>query len=194
LRSADINDISLTTEHDARENLNVLRRNYKILKRNAVALRSTWLEEVASARSSEGNLSIAQEIRNLTTREKQRRDARTIKNSISSVNRRALSSIEVLSEGAWVELSEQADIERALQSELASHFNQAASTPFCQDPLLSDIGPYATMILANEILRGNYSPPDLDHWAAQLLPFFQQEIPTEGPKYCSIQQHIAGWK
>jgi hypothetical protein len=112
LRSADINDISLTTEHDARENLNVLRRNYKNLKRNAVALRSTWLEEVASARSSEGNLSIAQEIRNLTTREKQRRDARTIKNSISSVNRRALSSIEVLSEGAWVELSEQADIER----------------------------------------------------------------------------------
>jgi hypothetical protein len=82
----------------------------------------------------------------------------------------------------------------ALQSELASHFNQAASTPFCQDPLLSDIGPYATTNLANEILRGNYSPPDLDHWAAQLLPFLQQEIPTEGPKYCSIQQHIAGWK
>jgi hypothetical protein len=86
------------------------------------------------------------------------------------------------------------DVERALQSELASRFNQAASTPFCQDPLLSDVGPYATTTRANAILRGNYSSPDIDHWASQLLPFLQQEIPTEIPKYCSIHQHIAGWK
>jgi hypothetical protein len=194
LRAADITDISLTTEQDARENLNAVQRNYENLKRNAAALQSTWLEEVAATRSSEGNLSIAQEIRNLTTRGKQRRDARTIKNSILGVNRKALSSIEVLSEeGTWVELSEQADIERALQSELASRFNQAASTPFCQDPLLS-VGPYATTTLANEILRGNYSLPDINHWASQLLPFLKQEIPTKSPKYCLIQQHIAGWK
>jgi hypothetical protein len=37
LRAADITDISLTTEQDARENLNAVQRNYKNLKRNAAA-------------------------------------------------------------------------------------------------------------------------------------------------------------
>jgi hypothetical protein len=93
-----------------------------------------------------------------------------------------------------VELSERADIERALHAELASRFNQAATTPFCQDPLRTEVGPCATTASANEILSGSYTSDNIDYWAAQLIPFLQQEIPTTGPMYCSIQQHIAGWK
>jgi hypothetical protein len=95
LQAADIADISLITEDDASENLNAVRRNYKQVKRDAASIRSSWLEEVATARSSEGNLSIAQEIRNLTSRERQRQDARTIRNSLSGLNCKALCSIKV---------------------------------------------------------------------------------------------------
>jgi hypothetical protein len=67
LQATDIADISLITEDDASENLNAVRLTYKQVKRDAASIRSSWLEEVATARSSEGNLSIAQEIRNLTS-------------------------------------------------------------------------------------------------------------------------------
>jgi hypothetical protein len=195
LKAADIADISLITESDASENLNAVRRNYMQVKREAASIRSTWLEEVATARLSEGNLSIAQEIRNLTSRERQRQEARTIRNSLSGSNRKALCSIEVpADDGSWMELSERTDIERALHSELASRFNQAATTPFCQEPLRSEVGPCATTTSARDILSGTYTPDNIDYWAAQLIPFLKQEIPTTGPTYYSIQQHIAGWK
>jgi hypothetical protein len=93
-----------------------------------------------------------------------------------------------------VELSERADIERALHVELASRFNQVAATPFCQDPLRTEVGSCAAATSAMEILRGSYTSDDINYWAAQLIPFLKQEIPTEEPYYCSIQQHIVGWK
>jgi hypothetical protein len=193
--STDIADISLITEDDASENLKAVRHNYKQVKRDAASIRSSWLEEVATARSSEGNLSIAQKIRNLTSRERQQQDARTIRNSLSISNRKALCSIEVpANDGSWVELSEHADIERALHAELASQFNQAATTPFCQNPLRTEMGSCSTTVAAKEILSGRYTSNNIDNWAAQQIPFLKQEIPTTGPTYCSIQQHIAGWK
>jgi hypothetical protein len=195
LQAADIADISLITEDDASENLKAVRRNYKQVKRDAASIRSSWLEEVATARLSEGNLSIAQEIRNLTSRERQQQDARTIRNSLSISILKALCSIEVpANDGSWVEMSEHADIERALHAELASWFNQAATTPFCQNPLRTEMGSCSTTAAAKEILSRRYMSNNINNWAAQLIPFLKQEIPTTGPTYCSIQQHIAGWK
>lgn len=165
-------------------------------KKTAAITRATWLEEVATARAADGNLSIAQEIRNLTTRENQRRDSRMIKGSLAATQRKALSLIEVQSpDGSWVELFEQSDIENALHAELANRFNQAAGTPFCQEPLLSDIGPYATTPAVQQILRATYTPdPSVDSWARQLIPFLKQEVTMEPPQYQSVQQHNAGWK
>jgi hypothetical protein len=114
------------------------------------------LEEVAMARTAEGQTSIAQEIKNLMLREQQRQEARQIKHALNAPTRRALSSIEVYRSGQWVELETRQDIESALLHKLKARFNQAASTPFCCEPLLSSIGPLGTSAEARSILAGNF--------------------------------------
>jgi hypothetical protein len=53
------------------------------------------LEEVAAARVAEGNTSLAQELKNLVSREQQRRDARLIKYAMFSHAHKGLSVIEI---------------------------------------------------------------------------------------------------
>jgi hypothetical protein len=147
------------------------------------------------ARTAEGQTSVAQEIKNLMLREQQRREARQIKHALNAPTRRALSSIEVYRSGQWVELETRQDIESALLHELEAHFNQAASTPFCCEPLLSSIGPLGNSAAARSVLAGNFSTPRCtDHWAVQLLPYLKQTIPTTEPRPITTEKHIAGWK
>jgi hypothetical protein len=63
-----------------------------------------------------------------------------------------LSSIEVLRNGVWVELTEQKEMEAALLKELQVRFNQAKDTPFTGEPLLSDIGKLGFGPSSNQIL------------------------------------------
>jgi transposase len=67
------------TASEAKENLTKAWSTYRILKKQAMSLRATWLEEVAAARTAEGKLPLAKEIKNLKLREQQRREARQIK-------------------------------------------------------------------------------------------------------------------
>jgi hypothetical protein len=195
LRKANITDTHLLSELDVIDNLKEARLAYKVIKREAAQHRSTWLEDVAMARSSEGRSSVAQEIKNLMVREQQRREARQIKYALQAQNRRALRSIEVLQSGQWVELDTRQDIETALLHELEARFNQAATTPFCTEPLLSAIGPLGTTPAAQSLLAGNFEPPsDTNYWAKQLLPFLKQIIPTMELKAITPEEHIAGWR
>jgi hypothetical protein len=154
------------------------------------------LEEVAAARAKEGHLSIAQEIWNLQQREKQRREARHIKQAMSSRIRQSLSSVEIMtSEGTWEELTDQSEIEAALLKELESRFNQASSTPFCSYLLLEATGRMGESEAAKSILNGKYTPlGPKDTWSQALIPFLCQTIPTRNPHFISVSEHIAGWK
>jgi hypothetical protein len=195
LKKAGIKQYHHWSLSEARENLSMTITNYRFEKRNALEYRETWLEGVASARAETGNLSAAQEMRNLLLREKQRSDARQIKYAISSQERRGLHSIEIQnSDGQWQELSAKSDIEEALFRELAARFNQASSTPFAVEPLLSSVGRYGELQGAQDILRGSSKLSNLDYWAAQLLPFLKQILPTKPVSSPSDNEYVASWK
>jgi hypothetical protein len=78
----------LLTLQAVEESLTAAWSHYKILKKQATYLRSTWVEEVAAAKAEAGNTSAAQELKNLLSREKQRRNARIIKYVIANQERR----------------------------------------------------------------------------------------------------------
>jgi hypothetical protein len=195
LKSAGIQKYQEVTLSEAKENLCTALTNYRYERKNASEYRATWIEELAAARADAGNLSAAQELRNMLMRERQRSDARQIRNAIANTDRRGLHSIEVLdSNGQWRELSAQKDIEQALFRELAERFNQASSTPFATEPLLSYSGHLGELQGSQEILRGGVSLLNIDHWANTLLPFLQQEIPTQPVIELSDEEYAASWK
>jgi hypothetical protein len=185
-------DLSLS---DAKENLQTVLDNYRYEKNQAVNYRATWFEELATARAASGNISAAQELRNLFARERQRESARQIKNALSDTGIRGLSTIEVKNtEGEWVELTSQKDIEEALLTELATRFNQAAMTPFATEPLLSTVGKFGEAPGAQNLLKGNSRIWDIDEWAAELIPFFRQAIETEPLSEISEHDYVVSWK
>jgi hypothetical protein len=188
VKQAEIKDINLLTISEVEENLAECRANYHRLKQEAPHLRAMWVEEVAAARAAEGKTSLAQELRNLLTREQQRKDTRLIKQAMSGNQRKGLSSIEIQDhEGHWIEINDQQTIENELLKELACRFNQASHTPFQMDPLLSDIGTLGITKASQQILKGNYQPTaQTDEWARNLI--------TEVPIDLTREQYKLGWK
>jgi hypothetical protein len=180
---------------ECEEQLTTIWKNYKLLKKQAVFLRATWLEEIAAAKADTGNSSTAQELKNLVFREKQRRDARVIKYVTSDHERRGLSSIEVFRNNQWIELTEQIEIEAALLQELDNRFNQACNTPFAVEPLLSDVGALGLGPASLKILDGTYvAPTHIDPWAQKLIPFLKQEVGSEHPNKLSGEDYSLAWK
>jgi hypothetical protein len=56
--------------------------------------------------------------------------------------------------------------------ELKAHFNRAAGTPFCTEPLLSLARPLGTSEASQAILSGNFRKHQgIDFWITQLIPF-----------------------
>jgi hypothetical protein len=195
LRTADITDIQLLSELEVVDNLKDAQVAYQHVKKEASIFRNTWLEEVAAARIQDGQTSVAQEIKSLMLRERQRRDARQIKYALSHRSRRSLCSIEVQQSGQWVELDTRLEIEAALLKELEGRFNQASDTPFCTEPLATLAGPFGNSEASKQILSGKFqSPQGTDFWATQLIPFLKQEITTSELRPLSMDEYIAGWK
>jgi hypothetical protein len=196
LKAAGITDISLLTVQEVEENIAESRIQYRRLKKVAPNLRSTWLEEIANARAVQGKTEIAQELRNLITREQQRQAARAIKSCMKAVSRKGLSSIEVQDQhGEWKEITDQESIEKELLKELQTRFNQAANTPCQSEPLLSELGPMGISVTSSRILKGQYvQTGEVDEWAQRLLPFLSQVIPTAQATDLTPHQYRQGWK
>jgi hypothetical protein len=195
MKAAAIPDAKLLSVSEAEDNLANCQINYQRLKNEAPTLRASWLESLAVARATQGNSSVAQEMKNILTREKQRREARIIKFSMAQRSRKGLSSIEVPNKhNGWTEISEQNAMEEALLQELKTRFNQAAKTPFQLPPLLPALGPLGVSEAARDILRGRFNTSDVDEWASGLIPFLAQVIETEQPKDLTPDQYKHGWK
>jgi hypothetical protein len=95
----------------------------------------------------------------------------------------------------WEEITKQEEIEWAPLRELSQRFNQASETPFQTEPLLSLIGNLGTTPTSEQILQGVLRPPPtLDEWAAKLIPFLKQVLPTADPIDLTPEQYAASWK
>jgi hypothetical protein len=196
LKAAGIDDISLLSIDDARENLRDAWQQYRCLKKRARSDRATWIEDLAAARAAEGNTSLASELKQLLLREQQRRDARIIKAASADVQRLALTMIKIKQGEEWVEITEKDAMEKALCHELHQRFNQAQHTPFCSPMLLAEVGPLGVTGASENILEGNYTPPlGCDPWVNALLPHMKYAIPPiDFPLMQSLPQYKAGWK
>lgn len=65
-------DVSTTTILEVERELSKAWMTYKVVKKQATVLRVSWLEEIAVARTADGKIALAQEIKNLIARESQR--------------------------------------------------------------------------------------------------------------------------
>jgi hypothetical protein len=196
LKSANMKLSPTMTVSDANDLLTNAWAMYKILKKQATSLRSTWLEEVAAARSKEGKITLAQELSNLKLREKHRREGWQIKFVLKPTTHKGLSNIEVQNQsGHWEEITKQEEIKRVLLRELSQRFNQASETSFQTEPLLSWIGNLGISPTSEQILQGVLRPPPtLDEWAAKLIPFLKQVLSTADPIDLTPEQYAASWK
>jgi hypothetical protein len=112
-------DLSTTTTSDIEQDLSKAWTTYKLIKKQASVFRASWLKEIAVARTADGKIALAQEIKNLIIRESQRREARQIKFVLKPTNHRGLSLIEIQDgNGDWFEVTNENDIEEALLQEL----------------------------------------------------------------------------
>jgi hypothetical protein len=195
LKEADITDTTLLSIDDIQENLRNAWQRYRSLKKCAINDRATWIEDLAMARAQEGKTNIASEIKSLTLRETQRREARIIKAANAEQQRLGLSMIKVQQGNDWIELTEKTEMENALFRELQDRFNQAKHTPFCST-LLDEIGPLGISGNALAILDGSFQPPETwDPWAAKLLPHLAYAFPPINfPMDHSEDDHTQGWK
>jgi hypothetical protein len=196
LKFANIKDISLVTLSEAEEKLAQAWKEYRRLKKQASSLRATWIEGLAAARLADGKGCIAQELKNLLTRERQRNEARFIKHVLKPNGRTGLHSIEIVNDsGEVVEITDQEGIEEALLAELKKRFNQAATTPFLDKSLLSDVGPLGVSPASQEILAGKYVPSNsVDEWASKLLPFLKRIVPTIPTRDLLPHEYASSWK
>jgi hypothetical protein len=195
LKSANISDISLLTISDVDDNLASAWKDYRCLKKQASSLRATWIEGLAIARQADGKTTIAEELKNLLVRERQRNEARFIKHTLKPEFCKGLNSIELVTPSGVVEISDQAGIEDALLTELQHRFNQAGRTPFLTASLFRDVGPLGISPSSQAILKGQYIPQDdVDEWAVKLLPFLQQAVQTSQIRDLLPQEYAAGWK
>ena len=175
-------------------------RDEKRLAKSAASDRKTWLESLAEARAADGNLSQAQELKNLLSREEQRRTARIIRRVNGKLRSGSLTSVVAPNMyGVWVEVTDKQEIEKSLMKENERRFNQARNSPFLRPPLLEMVGRCGIGPAADAILRGDFViPEEVDPWAAKLIPHLARpsEVPynvSGRPSPIATQYHCSGW-
>jgi len=124
--------------------------------------RSSWIEELATARAMEGKNTVATEVKQLLQRETQQRDARLIRRVNGRLRSGGISSViaPVGNNSAGIEVTDKEGIERALLDENQRRFNQASGTPFMTSPLYDAVGPLGISKCAQETLAGTFEVPE----------------------------------
>ena len=172
-------------------------KRYKVLRRQAKRLRTTFLEDLAEARALEGNTSLATEIRNMTIRENQRTTARRIKSTLGKNHRTGTSKIEITEpNGTITEVTHPKQMVKHIIQENRSKYNQNGKCPLFAKKLMEDLGLLGDGPEIEKVLDGTYEPPPDTPWATRRwlqqmsIPDHQvqQEIST------SLHDYRHGWK
>ena len=199
-KKAKIVDPLSRSIQDARDRRGDAYREEKRLAKKAGNDRKTWMESLVEARAADGNLSQAQELKNLLSREEQRRVARIIRRVNGKLRSGSLTSVVAPnSNGEWVEVTDKREIEKSLMKENERRFNQARNTPFLKPPLLDLVGRRGTGPAAEAILRGEFQIPEgTDHWAAKLIPHLARPFGVKAsvsgrPGPITVDSHCSGW-
>jgi hypothetical protein len=158
--TAGIPEATSATLPVAKASLRLAFQEYKGLIKSASALRTTFLEDLASALSSAGKTSQATQLAVLQRRESQRNMARQIRHMNGKLRTGGITSVLAPTlDGSWVEHTDPVLIEKACLEENERRFRQASNTPFLVPPLDSCVGPLGFGPDSLSILQGTFQPP-----------------------------------
>lgn len=156
-------DLSLSYE-EIRILRNAAIKRYKSLKPNAKKYREQFISDLAEVMEEVYGAKRASSIRSLTVTEEQRTINRQIKSKLKP-NSGSISKLQIpdpANPGAFKWTEDKDEIETNIIAANEKKFRLADATPFRQEPLLSQCGPYATSEDSNNILLGTYDTSNLD--------------------------------
>ena len=154
---------------------------YDALKRHAPAYRYEFLCDRAANKSEKVSVEAQKAARRLLTQEKQRSEARHLKRVLDKVQGSTITRIEVLENGTYVEKTDQAEVELHMMAMCSDRFRLTENTPLRQEPMLSELGPFAVNTAAAQaILQGTYTfPANTDEYTQEFLNTIQASAPRD---------------
>jgi hypothetical protein len=175
-----LSPLSVTLEQ-ARRSLRAADSAYDALKQRAPTHRYEFLCDRASNKSGEVPEGAQKAARRLLRQEKQRSDARHLKRVLAKIQGGAVSRIEVMEDGEYVEKTSQADVEQHTMAMCSARFRLTEDTPLRQEPMLSELGPMAVNTdAARAILQGTYTiPAEVDAYTNEFLNTIQACAPPD---------------
>jgi hypothetical protein len=173
---------------------------YKVAKKDHIASRELWLQQLARSKSQDDGKSEDQHIKSLISVEKQRRQGRNVK--VMNHKLKTFGTSRIVSPdstGTWVEHTSKEDIEAGCQWENSRRFLQTSETPFMTFPLLDEFRYLAQGHATSAVLDGTYIPPPGTDVHAQilLLQLKMDPVVAAAPPMnvvFSIEQHMKGWR
>ena len=154
---------------------------YDAVKRHAPAYRHEFLCDRAANKSGNVSVEAQKAARRLLTQEKQRSEARHLKRVLAKVQGSTITRIEVLENGTYVEKTDQAEVELHTMAMCSDRFRLTENTPLRQEPMFSELGPFAVNTAAAQaILQGTYTfPADTDEYTQEFLNTIQASAPRD---------------
>ena len=132
---------------------------YRKLKNNAITSRKQFIEELARQQSARGNESVSNAIQRINRNEEMRESYRRIKNVTKKPFYGATERVLISNNkkpGEERVTTKKIEIEKALCTENKKKFTAAYSSPFLQEPLITQLKQTATTTTANKILQGTF--------------------------------------
>ena len=185
---------------EAKELRKVARKEYMRNKPNSRELRSRWLGRLADSISKKYGEDKAKILRRIRQREDLRDAHRKIKWARNKGVSTGTDRVTITDDdGQTREITEKEDIERILMGTNKSKFTQANDTPFNQQPLKDIVGPRGLTKESDDILLGNFVPPQGIHQGA--IDFLtavkmDPDVVQGGPISADISadQHCEYWR
>jgi len=161
------------------EHLKNAYKEYYLIKGEAKELQNTALENLALALAEKGNLTQSKMLADLRRREAQRTTARKLKYLRGKLRTGSTTIVTVTNDdGKTREITDKAEMERAILHSNNKKFSQSTHTPFYQSPLREAFGFKGLSTASQAVLAGVYDPPDklnayildvLEEWKNQHL-------------------------
>ena len=148
--------------------------------------RPAFLDGLADALAATGNISRSSAIRQLKSQEESRHSHRMIRVAIKEFSGAPFHMELIGDKGPFISTDKE-EIEKALMIEYENKYRLAESSPFLEEPLLSDLGQLALNDKANAILNGDYEcPPGVDQYTQSFIRHLARPQQLQNSKHNEV--------
>ena len=170
---------------------------YKKMKKKAVDLRKSHLEQLAEALEQNGKGKKAQLIKNMQHREEQREMYRKLRplNSKYSENMATSSVVVTNPDGSTEEITDEDKMVQAIIEENVKKYHQCENTcPFLLEPLAQHFGAFGETAATDRVLSGTFSAPSTNNDLTQLFLDVCSSTNTPTTMERTVKQFKDSWR